>query len=127
MTAALKRSLAVPHNLRLSQRSSQAACVGINASLRDLLLAAVLLRQRGGGGQVKSNKRTLARPSWMALLDPEQTFVPPRRFNRTDSQKPFTSYSPRCELPRRPIPDAARVTRLRVAAFRSLRKVGHSR
>lgn len=36
--------------------------------------AAVLLRPRGRGGQVKSNKRTFTRPSWMALLDPEETF-----------------------------------------------------
>jgi hypothetical protein len=74
MTAALKRSLTAPHNLRLSQRSSHAACaVGISAWLRDLAPAALLLRQRGGGGQVKSTKGTCTRPSWMALLDPFRT------------------------------------------------------
>jgi hypothetical protein len=37
----------------------------------------VLHRPRGRGGPVKSNKRIFTRPSWMALLDPQETFSNP--------------------------------------------------
>jgi hypothetical protein len=75
----------------------------------------------------RKEQRTFLDGMGSSVRNPKQTFVLSRRFIRTDAQKLFTSYSPSCELPRRPILDLGRVTRLRVAAFRSLRKVGHSR
>jgi hypothetical protein len=76
MTAALKRSLAALHTLRLFQWCSHAACaVGISGSLRFRPLAAVLLRPRGRGGQVKSYKRTFTGPSCRAVRDPELSFL----------------------------------------------------